>query len=161
MSDIRGTWKHYKGHIYEALGIAKHSETLEELGVAYQRRDTDELTVWVRPEEMFRGRAQLDDGSDVVRFERLTGETSVETVKTLRARIKDLEEQLARATEWSEDDKPVPEDEAILSVHPATCENPNHDLYIEAMRLVGAKRSKYALVDLVNWLLVRLSKYEK
>lgn len=51
-------------------------------------------------------------------------------------------------------DKPIPEDDAIEAAHPLR--NGRHDLYAEAMRLVGAKHSKYALVDLVNWLLHRI-----
>lgn len=179
MTDIRGTWRHYKGHIYEVLGIAKHSETLEELGVAYQRRDTDELTVWVRPEEMFKGRATLEDGSTAVRFERLNSSTSVATAKTLReesedcaenhytaeegraleARIAELEAQLKQAQEWTDEDKPLPEDGQIDAAHPL--QSGEHKLYAEAVRLVGAKRSKYALVDLVHWLLLRIETYER
>lgn len=54
---------------------------------------------------------------------------------------------------WSED-KPLPEDAAINATHPI--KTGRHDLYQEAMRLVGAKHSKGALVDLVNWLLHRI-----
>ena len=50
-------------------------------------------------------------------------------------------------------DKPLPEDAAIDAAHPLRSNR--HDLYQEAMRLVGAKHSKSALVDLVNWLLLR------
>jgi hypothetical protein len=50
-------------------------------------------------------------------------------------------------------DKPLPEDAEILAAHPV--HSGRHDLYVEAMRLVGARHSKAALVDLVNWLLHR------
>lgn len=61
--------------------------------------------------------------------------------------------------EWAEDDLPLPEDAEILAAHPLKTDR--HDLYMEAMRLVGAKRSKYALVDLVNWLLHRIEAAKK
>ena len=50
-------------------------------------------------------------------------------------------------------DKPIPEDDAIAAAHPLR--TGRHDLYDEAQRLVSAKHSKGALVDLVNWLLHR------
>lgn len=50
-------------------------------------------------------------------------------------------------------DAPLPEDDAIRAAHPLRTHD--HATYAEAMRLVGAKHSKRALVDLVNWLLVR------
>lgn len=50
------------------------------------------------------------------------------------------------------EDQPIPEDEAIKAAHPTR--SGQHETYQEAMRLVGAKRSKGALVELVNWLLV-------
>jgi hypothetical protein len=62
---------------------------------------------------------------------------------------------IASLTEWSEDDDPIPEDKLILAAHPTR--SGHHKLYAEAFRMVGAKRSKFALVDLVNWLLVRLA----
>ncbi len=48
-------------------------------------------------------------------------------------------------------DTPLPEDAAIAAAHPTR--TGRHDLYAEAMRLVGARRSKGGLVALVNWLL--------
>lgn len=51
--------------------------------------------------------------------------------------------------EWG--DTAIPEDAEIADAHPT--KTGRHDLYTEAMRLVGAKRSKGALVDLTNWLL--------
>ena len=57
---------------------------------------------------------------------------------------------------WS--DQPIPEDDAIRAAHPI--HTGNHFIFDEAMRMVGAKRSKGALVDLVNWLLSRIDELE-
>lgn len=46
-----GKYRHYKGNDYEVIGIAKHSETLEEL-VVY-RALYAEKALWVRPLKMF------------------------------------------------------------------------------------------------------------
>jgi dCMP deaminase len=54
------------------------------------------------------------------------------------------------------EDKPLPEDIAIRDVMPTN--SGRHDLYEEAARMVGAKRSKQALISLVNWLLYKLDK---
>lgn len=43
--------------------------------------------------------------------------------------------------------------EAIKAAHPTR--NGSHETYATAMRMVGARRSKGALVELVNWLLQR------
>ncbi len=48
-----GTYKHYKGKYYQVIGIAKHSETLEELVVYYCLYPNDKGQLWVRPEKMF------------------------------------------------------------------------------------------------------------
>lgn len=46
-----GEYEHYKGNRYEVLGVARHSETLEEL-VVYRARYGD-FALWVRPIAMF------------------------------------------------------------------------------------------------------------
>lgn len=56
------------------------------------------------------------------------------------------------------DDQRLPEDPAIRDAHPLY--TGRHDLYDEAMRLVGAKHSRGALVALVNWLLSRVAQLE-
>ena len=62
-----GKYKHYKGKYYEVLGIAKHSETLEDL-VVYRTLYPNKLsTLWVRPLAMFQGKV-IVDGEEVERF---------------------------------------------------------------------------------------------
>jgi hypothetical protein len=51
------------------------------------------------------------------------------------------------------DQQPTPDEAAIRAAHPMI--SGRHDLYAEAMRLVGARHSKGDLVDLVTWLLLR------
>ena len=46
-----GRYVHYKGKEYVVLGVARHSETDEEL-VVY-RPDYGDRTLWVRPKAMF------------------------------------------------------------------------------------------------------------
>lgn len=51
-----GIYEHYKGKRYEVLGLAHHSETLEELVVykaLYQTPDFGFGALWVRPVSMF------------------------------------------------------------------------------------------------------------
>jgi len=48
---VGGLYEHYKGHRYKILGIARHSETLEEL-VVYQAL-YGEGGIWARPLSMF------------------------------------------------------------------------------------------------------------
>lgn len=60
--------------------------------------------------------------------------------------------------EWDVD-RPIPEDAAIKAAHPTR--SGRHDEYQEAMRMVGAKRSKGALVELVSWLLIRVKDADK
>lgn len=61
-----GIYKHYKGNIYEVIGIGKHSETLEEL-VVY-RSIKNENEIWLRPISMWNEEVTLADGSSVLRF---------------------------------------------------------------------------------------------
>jgi hypothetical protein len=55
--------------------------------------------------------------------------------------------------EWSDSDLPLPEDREIEATHPLV--TGRFDLDQEAMRLVSAKHSKFALVALVRWLLTK------
>ena len=60
-----GKYKHYKGNEYEVIGVAKHSETLEEL-VVY-RAIYGEGQVWVRPLKMFLEEIEVN-GKKIPRF---------------------------------------------------------------------------------------------
>ena len=46
-----GRYRHYKGNVYEVVGVAKHSETEEE--VVVYRALYGERGLWVRPLVMF------------------------------------------------------------------------------------------------------------
>lgn len=60
-----GEYEHYKGKRYRTIGIAKHSETLEEL-VVYKKL-YDDGGLWVRPLGMFLEDVVID-GKTVPRF---------------------------------------------------------------------------------------------
>jgi hypothetical protein len=61
-----GKYRHYKGKEYEVLGVAKHSETTEELVVYRALYGEGEL--WVRPLAMFLERIEVE-GKKIPRFE--------------------------------------------------------------------------------------------
>lgn len=58
---INGLYKHYKGLQYKVIGIARHSESLEEL-VVYQAL-YGEHGIWVRPLGMFLENVTIDGRS--------------------------------------------------------------------------------------------------
>jgi hypothetical protein len=60
-----GRYRHYKGKDYEVIGIATHSETLEQL-VVY-RTLYGNYDLWVRPLAMFTENITVD-GQQVPRF---------------------------------------------------------------------------------------------
>lgn len=62
-----GLYRHFKGNLYEVLGVAHHSET-EELMVLY-RPCYGERALWVRPLTLFNAPAQIEERV-VVRFAR-------------------------------------------------------------------------------------------
>ena len=61
-----GKYRHYKGKEYNVVGVAKHSETLDDL-VIYEALYRDGL-FWVRPFDMFFEDVEID-GKKVPRFE--------------------------------------------------------------------------------------------
>lgn len=67
MSDFPepGRYRHYKGHDYEVIDVARHSET-EEWLVVYRPLYGDR-GLWVRPLEMFMESVEVD-GKTVRRF---------------------------------------------------------------------------------------------
>lgn len=70
-----GRYRHYKGHDYEVIGVARHSET-EESFVVY-RALYGERGLWVRPAAMFLDTVTVD-GLSVLRFTRLPVQPSEE-----------------------------------------------------------------------------------
>ena len=63
-----GKYKHFKGGKYEVIGIAKHSETLEDFVVykaLYGKHD-----LWIRPKKMFSEKVTVN-GKKVNRFQKI------------------------------------------------------------------------------------------
>ena len=81
-----GRYRHYKGNEYTVLGVARHSETLEEL-VVY-RQEYGERGLWVRPKPMFLETVMVD-GQAVPRFQPLKSDSvsGREIVKNLFAEL--------------------------------------------------------------------------
>ncbi|MCK5449479.1 DUF1653 domain-containing protein [Candidatus Pacearchaeota archaeon] len=51
-----GKYEHYKGKQYEVIGLARHSETQEELVIYIALYDSEEFgnnSLWARPKSMF------------------------------------------------------------------------------------------------------------
>ena len=66
MENIKlGKYRHFKGNLYEVIGVARHSETLEEM-VVY-RALYDEGGIWVRPAAMW-DETVTRDGKTFKRF---------------------------------------------------------------------------------------------
>jgi hypothetical protein len=65
----KGRYKHYKGKLYDVIGIAKNSETLEDY-VIYKPLYKSELgnEFWIRPLSMFIEEFEVN-GKKVKRFE--------------------------------------------------------------------------------------------
>lgn len=60
-----GKYRHFKGKEYEVLGVAKHSESLEDF-VVYKETQ-GERKIWIRPIESFLEEIE-DDGGKMSRF---------------------------------------------------------------------------------------------
>lgn len=59
-----GLYRHYKGGLYEVLGTARHSETLEPMTV--YRALYGGHGLWVRPAAMFLETVTVDSGGSAV-----------------------------------------------------------------------------------------------
>lgn len=65
-----GRYEHYKGKQYEVIGIARHSETLEELVIYRALYDSAEFgknALWARLKSMFFENVTID-GKEIPRF---------------------------------------------------------------------------------------------
>jgi cupin 2 domain-containing protein len=87
-----GRYRHFKGNEYTVLGVARHSETLEEL-VVY-RQEYDEHGLWVRPKQMFAETVKVD-GRDVPRFQHL-GSSSENVGDSIKNIFDDLPQHLPK-----------------------------------------------------------------
>jgi len=69
--EIGETYKHFKGHIYKVIAIAKNTETLEDM-VIYENVETKET--WARPYEMFTSKVDKEKYPEIqqeYRFEKI------------------------------------------------------------------------------------------
>ncbi len=62
-----GTYRHYKGGIYEVVAMAHHSETLEDMVVYVSKAEGSH---WVRPAKMWDEEVEVD-GKTVKRFTKI------------------------------------------------------------------------------------------
>ncbi|MBU3904986.1 MAG: DUF1653 domain-containing protein [Nanoarchaeota archaeon] len=71
MSELKpGIYKHFKGNTYEVIGVATHSETLEEFVVYKALSELSKRgkgSIWIRPLKMFVENV-IVDGKEVPRF---------------------------------------------------------------------------------------------
>lgn len=71
MTELKlGTYKHYKGKQYEVIGLARHSESLEELVIYKALYDSEEFesnVLWARPKSMFLENIKTDE-KEIPRF---------------------------------------------------------------------------------------------
>ncbi|MEO6944599.1 MAG: DUF1653 domain-containing protein [Lacisediminihabitans sp.] len=68
-----GLYRHYKGNLYDVVGVAHHSET-EELVVVY-RALYGVRGMWIRPFDMFVSEVEVD-GRHVRRFAPVDDDTA-------------------------------------------------------------------------------------
>ncbi|MBC7726709.1 MAG: DUF1653 domain-containing protein [Microbacteriaceae bacterium] len=75
-----GRYRHYKGQLYDLIGVVRHSETLELL--ALYRPLVGDNTLWVRPWAMFFETVVIN-GVKQARFARVAGVAGVAGVVQL------------------------------------------------------------------------------
>ncbi len=60
----QGIYRHYQGKLYEVIGVARHSETLERMVVykgLYDHPEFGKNPLWVRPHYEFMEKIQIGD----------------------------------------------------------------------------------------------------
>ena len=62
-----GIYRHYSSKEYRVLGVAKHSETLEEFVVYKALYDNPKSKFWIRPLKMFAEDVEIN-GEKIPRF---------------------------------------------------------------------------------------------
>ncbi len=87
-----GRYRHYKGNEYTVIGMARHSETLEEL-VLY-RQEYGDHGLWVRPKQMFSETVKVE-GQEVPRFQPL-GPSSEKVGDSIKNIFDDLPQHLPK-----------------------------------------------------------------
>jgi len=70
---LLGKYKHFKGTHCHVIGLAKHSETKEEMVVYWHIDESGEKSLWVRPKKMFLDEVEVG-GQKVARFVYIGGE---------------------------------------------------------------------------------------
>ncbi|OHA26618.1 MAG: hypothetical protein A3C06_01795 [Candidatus Taylorbacteria bacterium RIFCSPHIGHO2_02_FULL_46_13] len=63
-----GKYRHYKGKEYQVIGVAKHTETLEDLVVYKALYENKTANLWVRPLKIFMESVEVE-GKKMLRFE--------------------------------------------------------------------------------------------
>ena len=62
----KGIYRHFKGNLYEVIGVGKNSETFEDV-VIYRRvnnsKEINENEIWVRPLSMFIEKVKINQNS--------------------------------------------------------------------------------------------------
>ncbi len=68
-----GIYRHFKGKLYKVIGVARHSETLEEFVVyqaLYDSKKFGKNALWIRPLKMFLEEVEVN-GKKVKRFKKI------------------------------------------------------------------------------------------
>lgn len=65
-----GIYQHYKGNTYEVIGMAKHSETHEDMVVYRALHKSDLSELWVRPLQIFLEEVEVN-GQKIPRFKKI------------------------------------------------------------------------------------------
>jgi hypothetical protein len=84
MEEVRlGKYQHFKGKFYEVIGVARHSETGEEL-IVYKALYEDEKfgknALWARPKKMF-FETVVVNGKEVPRFKYISNNANSQSLR--------------------------------------------------------------------------------